>query len=79
MAVLLRVYCPLRVLFPLPEYLKGLEEKGLLKRGEKPLPKDFWDLPADPRQPCVRRFCASGRKEGEILGYLDNSWELRPP
>ena len=29
----------------LPEHLRVLEEKGLLKRGEKPLPLDFWEMP----------------------------------
>ena len=39
-----------------PEYLKDMEQKGLLKRGAKPLPADFWDLPrpAAPMQPCAR-------------------------
>ena len=36
---------PLSSSAPLPEHLKTLEEKGLLKRGERPLPSDFWDLP----------------------------------
>ena len=35
---------------PLPEHLKALEEKGLLKRGERSLPSDFWDMPR-PRDP----------------------------
>ena len=50
---------------PLPEYLQDLEEKGLLKRGEKPLPKDFWDLPrpADP-QAAVRSAVLREREEG---------------
>ena len=28
-----------------PEHLNDLEAQGLLKRGTKPLPADFWDLP----------------------------------
>ena len=50
---------------PLPEYLKDLEEKGLLKRGEKSLPKDFWDLPrpSDP-QAVVRSAVLREREEG---------------
>ena len=36
---------------PLPEHLRDMEQKGLLKRGKQPLPVDFWDLPrpADPQ------------------------------
>ncbi len=36
---------------PLPEHLRDMEKKGLLKRGKRPLPADFWDLPrpADPQ------------------------------
>ena len=36
---------------PLPEHLRDMEQKGLLKRGKQPLPADFWDLPrpADPQ------------------------------
>ena len=42
---------PLSGSSPLPEHLRALEEKGLLKRGEKPLPSDFWDIPrpSDPQ------------------------------
>ena len=32
---------PLSNSTPLPEHLKTLEEKGFLRRGEKPLPVDF--------------------------------------
>ena len=48
-----------------PEYLRDLEEKGFLKRGEKPLPEDFWDLPrpADP-QATVRSTVLREREEG---------------
>ena len=55
---------PLASPVPLPEHLKGLEEKGLLKRGEKPLP-NFWDLPrpADP-QAAVRSAVLREREEG---------------
>ena len=47
------------------ESLKDMEEKGLLKRGEKPLPADFWDLPrpADP-QGAVRSTVLSEREKG---------------
>ena len=33
------------------EHVRNLEAQGLLKRGQKPLPPDFWDLPrpADPQ------------------------------
>ena len=48
-----------------PEYLKAMEEKRILKRGEKPLPADFWDLPrpADP-QATVRSAVLKDREEG---------------
>ena len=50
---------------PLREHLRVLEEKGLLKRGEKPLPMDFWELPrpADP-QAAVRSALLREREEG---------------
>ena len=46
-----------------PEYLKN--KKRILKRGEKPLPADFWDLPrpADP-QATVRSAVLKDREEG---------------
>ena len=49
----------------LPEHLKDMEEKGLLKRGEKPLPADFWGLPrpADP-QGAVLSALLREREEG---------------
>ncbi|MCY4660149.1 MAG: type II toxin-antitoxin system prevent-host-death family antitoxin [Acidobacteria bacterium] len=48
-----------------PEHLKELEAQGLLKRGTKPLPADFWDLPrpADP-QGSVRAALIREREEG---------------
>ncbi len=48
-----------------PEYLKAMEQKGLLKRGEKPLPADFWDLPrpTDPHA-TVRSTVLQEREEG---------------
>ncbi len=48
----------------LPEHLKDMEKKGLLKRGEKPLPEDFWNLPrpADP-QAAVRATVLREREE----------------
>ena len=50
---------------PLLENLRNLEKQGLIKRGEKPLPKDFWDLPrpADP-QATVRSAVLREREEG---------------
>ena len=55
---------PLASPVPLPEHL-DLEEKGILKRGERPLPEDFGDLPrpADP-QATVRSAVLSEREEG---------------
>ncbi|MCY4612132.1 MAG: type II toxin-antitoxin system prevent-host-death family antitoxin [Nitrospira sp.] len=48
----------------LSEHLQDMEKKGLLKRGEKPLSADFWNLPrpADP-QGAVRSAVLSERKE----------------
>ena len=50
---------------PLLENLRNLEKQGLIKRGEKPLPKDFWDLPrpAGP-QATVRSAVLREREEG---------------
>ena len=49
----------------LSAHLQDMERKGLLKRGEKPLPADFWNLPrpADP-QGAVRSAVLSEREEG---------------
>ena len=46
-------------------HLQDMEQKGLLKRGEKTLPADFWNLPrpADP-QGAVRSAVLSEREEG---------------
>lgn len=56
---------PIARLSPLAGHLKELEEKGLLKRGEQPLPDNFWDLPrpADP-QATVRSAALREREEG---------------
>ena len=50
---------------PLPEHLRDMEQKGLLKRGKQPLPADFWDLPrpADP-QATVRLTVLREREAG---------------
>ena len=42
---------PLASTAALLEHVRNLEAQGLLKRGQKPLPPDFWDLPrpADPQ------------------------------
>ena len=50
---------------PLPEHLRDMEQKGLLKRGKHPLPADFWDLPrpADP-QAAVRSTVLREREAG---------------
>ena len=63
---------PLSSPVPFPEHLRDLEEKGLLKRERSPYPRIFgiYRVLLTPRQPCVRRSCASGRKAGEILGYV---------
>ena len=50
---------------PLPEHLRDMEKKGLLRRGKQPLPADFWDLPrpADP-QAAVRSTVLRERDAG---------------
>ena len=49
----------------LSEHLQDMEKKGLLKRGEQPLPADFWNLPrpADP-QGAVRSAVLREREDG---------------
>ena len=49
----------------IPDHLRDLEAQGLLKRGTKPLPADFWDLPrpADPRG-SIRAALIREREEG---------------
>ena len=56
---------PLPGVASMPEHVRDLEERGLLKRGRKPLPADFWDLPrpADP-QGAVRKAIERERDEG---------------
>ena len=46
--------------------VRDLEARGLLKRGQKPLPADFWDLPrpADPQ----------GAVQAAALRERDESW-----
>ena len=48
-----------------PDHLRDLEAQGLLKRGTKPLPANFWDLPrpADP-EGAVRAAVAREREDG---------------
>lgn len=55
---------PLSSAASVPQHLKDLEARGLLKRGQKPLPADFWDLPrpADP-QGAVRAAAQRDRDE----------------
>ncbi len=49
----------------LSAHLQDMEQKGLLKRGEKALPSDFWNLPrpADSRG-TVRLAVIGEREEG---------------
>ena len=56
---------PLTAPAAIPEHLRDLEAQGLLKRGTKPLPADFWDLPrpADPRG-SIRAALIREREEG---------------
>ena len=55
---------PLPSAASIPEHVRDLEARGLLKRGLKPLPADFWDLqrPADP-QGAVRAAALREREE----------------
>lgn len=48
----------------LSEHMKDMEKRGMLKRGEKPLPADFWNLPrpADP-QGAVRSTVLGEREQ----------------
>lgn len=41
---------PLASVASVPDHVREMEAQGLLKRGRKPLPANFWDLPrpADP-------------------------------
>ena len=49
----------------LSAHLQDMEQKGLLKRGEKALPADFWNLPRPTdRQGAVRSAVVSEREEG---------------
>ena len=50
---------------PIPERLRDMEQKGLLRRGKQALPADFWDLPrpADP-QAAVRLTVLREREAG---------------
>ena len=56
---------PIATPSPIPEHLRHMEDKGLLKRGKQPLPADFWELPrpADP-QAAVRLTVQREREAG---------------
>ena len=56
---------PLTAPAAIPEHLRDLEAQGLVKRGTKPLPANFWDLPrpADPRG-SIRAALIREREEG---------------
>lgn len=49
----------------LPDYLQEMEKNGLVRRGQRPLPQNFWDLlrPADP-DAGVRSIVMREREEG---------------
>ncbi len=55
---------PLASAASVPEHVRHLEAQGLLKRGQEPLPANFWDLPrpADP-QGAVRAAVLREREE----------------
>lgn len=61
-------------LVSLPEHLQDMEKAGLMKYGKHLLPDDFWNLrcPSDSQGSCV-----SGKKTGDILGYVGNRTALR--
>ena len=56
---------PVKDLASLPESLLDMEKRGLLKRSEKPLSAEFWDLPrpANPKA-TVRSAVLQERREG---------------
>ena len=56
---------PLTAPAAIPEHLRELEAQGLVKRGTKPLPANFWDLPrpADPSG-SIRAALIREREEG---------------
>ena len=56
---------PIATPAPIPEHLRDMEKKRLLKRGKQPLPADFWGLPrpADP-QATVRSTVLREREAG---------------
>ncbi len=49
----------------LPDHLRDMEKNGFVRRGERPLPADFWDLlrPSDP-QAAVRSAVVREREKG---------------
>ncbi len=56
---------PVADLASLPEHLVDMEKKGLLKRAEKSLPEDFWELPRPmDSQAAVRSAVLQEREEG---------------
>lgn len=56
---------PIEVPSSLSEHLADMEKKGLIKRGQKPLPADFWDLPRPvDEQAAVRSTISHEREEG---------------
>lgn len=57
---------PLPSAASVPEHVRDMEARGLLKRGRKPLPADFWDMPrpADPQ----------GAVRAAALHERDESW-----
>lgn len=56
---------PVADIVSLPEHLVEMEKQGLLRRAEKSLPEDFWNLPrpADPKA-TVRSTVLQDREEG---------------
>ena len=58
-----RLLPPSRTSFP--EYLRDMEKNGLVRRGQQPLPDNFWNLPrpADP-DAGTRSLVIREREEG---------------
>ena len=56
---------PVADIAALPEHLAEMEKKGLLKRAEKSLPENFWNLPRpDDPNAVLRSGVSAERDEG---------------
>lgn len=48
----------------LPEYLRDMEKNGLVRRGQRPLPDNFWKLPRPAADAGIRSLIIREREEG---------------